>query len=97
MMGFTKIDVIDMDTIDISNLNRQFLFTDDDIGKPKAEVAASFINDRVAGCNVTPHFAKIQDFDMDFYKRKELINLFLTCPLLSAHICFNPFSPAPTL
>ncbi|CAI8022419.1 NEDD8-activating enzyme E1 catalytic subunit [Geodia barretti] len=73
MMGFTKIDVIDMDTIDISNLNRQFLFTDDDIGKPKAEVAASFINDRVAGCNVTPHFAKIQDFDMDFYKQFHII------------------------
>ena len=30
-------------------------YSDDDIGKPKAEVAASFINDRVAGCNVTPY------------------------------------------
>jgi len=68
LMGFKQIDVIDMDTIDLSNLNRQFLFRERDIGKGKADVAAAFINGRVPGCNVKPHYCKIQDYGEDFYR-----------------------------
>ena len=67
-MGFKNLDVIDMDTIDLSNLNRQFLFRDKDIGKPKATVAAEFICRRVKGCQVSPHYCKIQDKDENFYR-----------------------------
>eukprot|EP01116_Phalansterium_solitarium_P017982 TRINITY_DN458_c0_g1_i2.p1 TRINITY_DN458_c0_g1~~TRINITY_DN458_c0_g1_i2.p1 ORF type:complete len:429 (+),score=2.77 TRINITY_DN458_c0_g1_i2:716-2002(+) len=73
LSGFKKIDVIDMDTIDYSNLNRQFLFRKGDVGKSKAECAAAFINKRIPGVEVTPHFCKIQDKDDDFYAQFNII------------------------
>ncbi|KAG7092580.1 hypothetical protein E1B28_008925 [Marasmius oreades] len=62
-----------MDTIDISNLNRQFLFRQKDVGKPKATVAAEFIMNRVPGVKVTPYFGKIQDKGDDYYLQFHLI------------------------
>jgi len=73
LVGFKNIDVIDMDTIDYSNLNRQFLFRKSDVGHSKAEAAAKFINQRVPGAKVTPYFKKIQDMDDDYYRQFQMV------------------------
>lgn len=46
-----------------------------DVGKPKAEVAAAFINSRIAGVNVTPHFCRIEDKPTEFYQEFQIIIL----------------------
>ncbi len=73
LMGFGQLEVIDMDTIDISNLNRQFLFRPSDVGKPKAVAAADFIRKRIPGTEVVAHNCKIQDKDEAFYKRFTIV------------------------
>ncbi|XP_010255917.1 PREDICTED: NEDD8-activating enzyme E1 catalytic subunit [Nelumbo nucifera] len=75
LMGFRNLEVIDMDRIEVSNLNRQFLFRLQDVGKPKAEVAAHRVMERVSGVDIVPHFCRIQDKDLEFYNKFNIIAL----------------------
>ena len=38
LSGFRSLSIIDLDTIDVSNLNRQFLFRREHVDKPKSLV-----------------------------------------------------------
>uniref|UniRef100_A0A667YGW6 NEDD8-activating enzyme E1 catalytic subunit n=1 Tax=Myripristis murdjan TaxID=586833 RepID=A0A667YGW6_9TELE len=67
LSGFCNIHVVDMDTIDVSNLNRQFLFRPKDVGRPKADVAAEFINSRIPGCCVVPYPFESNAFCVEFH------------------------------
>ncbi|MCI4375195.1 hypothetical protein PGIGA_G00106540 [Pangasianodon gigas] len=49
------ITVTDMDSIERSNLNRQFLFRSEDIGKQKSEVAAEAVRKINPSMNITSH------------------------------------------
>ncbi|KPI38138.1 Ubiquitin-activating enzyme E1-like protein [Cyphellophora attinorum] len=75
LTGFGEIHIIDLDTIDLSNLNRQFLFRHEHIKKSKALVAreaAQKFNPRV---KLEAHHANIKDtqFDISWYSQFTLV------------------------
>lgn len=75
LTGFSDITVIDMDTIELSNLNRQFLFRMGDIGKPKSEVAAAFVRSRCPGVNIRAIFGRIEEQSDAFYRDFDFVVL----------------------
>lgn len=56
---------VDLDTIDLSNLNRQFLFRKPDISKPKASVAAATARQFNPKCSIDARHANIKDEGFD--------------------------------
>lgn len=67
---FQEIVLIDLDTIDVSNLNRQFLFRPHHVGQPKSLIATQQIKQFNPLLNIRPYHANIKDscFDIQFYK-----------------------------
>ena len=65
LSGFRHVEVIDLDTIDVSNLNRQFLFRSQHVGKPKCEVACRAAQNMVpvdmASVNYIAHHGNVCD------------------------------------
>jgi len=72
-MGFGSIDIIDMDTIDLSNLNRQFLFREKDIGSAKATTAANAVKARIPNMNINAHVGTVQEKSLDFYREFDIV------------------------
>lgn len=57
--GIGRLLVSDFDTVDITNLQRQVLFATDDVGRPKAEVAAARLVALNPETEVTPISARL--------------------------------------
>lgn len=61
LSGFKTIEIIDLDTIDVSNLNRQFLFRPEHVGQPKSKVAAEAAMQFNSDVEIIPHYGNIKD------------------------------------
>ncbi|XP_059449396.1 SUMO-activating enzyme subunit 2 [Corylus avellana] len=75
LSGFPDIHIIDMDTIEVSNLNRQFLFRQSHVGQSKAKVARDAVLKFKPHINITPYHANVKDpeFNVDFFKQFNVV------------------------
>ncbi|KAL1450558.1 hypothetical protein WDU94_002908 [Cyamophila willieti] len=71
LSGFANIEIVDLDTIDVSNLNRQFLFHKQHVGKSKAQVARESALKFNPDANIVAHHASIisADFGVNYFKQ----------------------------
>lgn len=53
--GVGTIGIVDNDVVNLSNLPRQILYGQEDIGKPKVEVAATKLKANNPNCNIEPY------------------------------------------
>ncbi|CAK0825733.1 unnamed protein product [Prorocentrum cordatum] len=75
LAGFRDIEVVDLDTIDISNLNRQFLFRRAHVDRSKAEVAAEAVRQFRPSARVVSHHGNVKDpqFGVEFVSRFDVV------------------------
>ena len=73
LMGIGKLILVDLDTIETSNLSRQMLFRPGDEGRPKAEVAAERLKDMNPFLKVDFYFEKLQKLPMAVYEEADVI------------------------
>ncbi|CAK1550629.1 unnamed protein product [Leptosia nina] len=75
LTGFPNIEIIDLDTIDVSNLNRQFLFHKEHVGKSKAQVAKDSALSFNPNVNIIAHHDSVisNDYGVSYFKQFNIV------------------------
>lgn len=73
MAGVGTIHLVDMDTIEYSNLNRQVLFLEAKEGEAKAEAAAKMLRKINPFGTYIPHFKTLQEVDPKIYESVDML------------------------
>ncbi|KAF8550035.1 hypothetical protein OG21DRAFT_1488092 [Imleria badia] len=75
LTGFGHITLLDLDTIDLSNLNRQFLFKKKDVKQSKAMVAAQTAGAFNPNVRIQPIHANIKEpqFDVEWFQSFDIV------------------------
>ncbi|KDO27496.1 hypothetical protein SPRG_07085 [Saprolegnia parasitica CBS 223.65] len=75
LSGFVDITIVDLDTIDVSNLNRQFLFRSQHVGMSKAIVAREVALQFNPSAKITAHHENIKSsrYAIEYFEQFALV------------------------
>ena len=75
LSGFTKVHIFDLDTIEVSNLNRQFLFQRPHVGQPKCVIAKESALKFNPNCEITTYHESIisDKYNVAFFKQFAIV------------------------
>ncbi|EMR67006.1 putative family protein [Eutypa lata UCREL1] len=75
LTGYHEVHIVDLDTIDLSNLNRQFLFRHEHIKKSKALVAKEAAQKFNPNVEIVAHHANIKDaqFNVEWFRGFKIV------------------------
>ncbi|MHA1482154.1 MAG: HesA/MoeB/ThiF family protein [Candidatus Heimdallarchaeaceae archaeon] len=71
--GIGKLIIIDFDTIETSNLNRQLLYRDSDVGSSKSETAAKRLREVNPTLDIEFHHKKMEKVSVSVYEEADVI------------------------
>lgn len=73
MMGVRELILVDFDTIELSNLSKQLLYEEKDIGKPKVEVAAEKLRRINSEIEVKALNEDIRRIDKSYFEKSNVV------------------------
>jgi sulfur-carrier protein adenylyltransferase/sulfurtransferase len=59
-IGVRNYIFVDSDNVEVSNLNRQYIFSQSDIGRPKTEASRDFVHTRISDAEISTHTIQIR-------------------------------------
>ena len=73
LSGVGKLILVDMDTVAFSNLNRQLLFREKDVGKKKAQIVANRLRSMNRDVKIKWYARRLEELDEDVFKKADVL------------------------
>lgn len=73
LMGLGKLIIVDNDVVEVSNLSRQMLFTDEDVGRPKTVAAREKLVKMNPLIKIEQYYKDVRELDENLFRSVDVV------------------------